>query len=183
MGGQVIVLAKVPVTHSKFPEFHASQMGPAFGTSSWRGYFSSSVNKTRSWGLFWIDFLKPFKGDPLKKIKPFRKYAHLWYICEKMSGKKKSKLLSFIIFPPLLLWFVLQVAALKASYKRFFFSSGKFWCRSSTIKLSLSFSSQLKTPNSLSPQKKNKKITGERPRVPVVHLRGGRFAKPWNPNV
>lgn len=40
--------------------------------------------------------------------------------------------------------------------QKVFFFEWKFWCRSSTIKLSLSFSSQLKTPNSLSPQKTKK---------------------------
>ena len=74
------------------------------------------------------------------------------------SAKKcpEKKRVNYSFFP-LLLWFVLQVAALKASYKRCFFFQWKFWCRSSTIKLSLSFSSQLKTPNSLSPKQKTKK--------------------------
>jgi len=92
-------------------------------------------------------------------MKPFRKDAHLWYICEKNVLKKKSKLLFF----PLLLWLVLQLAALKASYKRcrFFFQWKNSGVNFHHQTFSVFFTKPTENPQLLEPQTKNKKITGD----------------------
>ena len=104
-------------------------------------------------------------------MKPFRKYAHLGTSAKKCPEKKKVNYYLSLFFPPFVV-----VCSTSGGFE------GQFQ------KVSLFFQWEIlvsnppfkptETPQLLEPQTKNKKITGERPRVPVVHLRGGRFAKP-----
>ena len=124
-----------------------------------RDIFSSSVNKTRSWGLFWIDFLEPFKGDPFDKNEAFSNICSPLFgtSANKMSGKKKKYTTIFHYFSPFCCGLFYKWRLWRPVTKGNFFSSGKFWCQ-------IHHSSQLKTPNSLSPQKNTHKKSREKGR-------------------